>query len=110
MNDVIGGLTTCVVCRRSNPIGMVCTHSESVPAPTTPFDPVQKPAHYNQGKVECIDAIEAATIGLTGIEAVEVGAVIKYVWRWKFKNGLEDLKKCRWYLDKLIEHVEGGKS
>lgn len=77
-------------------------------APT--FDPVSKPAHYNAGGVECIDALAAATIELKGIEAVCTANAIKYLWRWKLKNGAEDLKKARWYLDRLIKHVEGAKS
>lgn len=67
---------------------------------------VHHPAHYTAGKVECIDAIEAATVGLEGIQAVCTGNVIKYVWRFSRKNGDEDLRKARWYLDKLIEEVE----
>ena len=48
-------------------------------------DLVNEPEHY-QGSVECIDAIEAATAGLEGIEAVCTANVLKYVWRWKKKN------------------------
>ncbi|MBO9597129.1 MAG: DUF3310 domain-containing protein [Cohnella sp.] len=70
-------------------------------------DTVNRPAHYTAGKVECIDAIESATEGLQGIEAVCTGNVIKYAWRWKLKNGVEDLHKARWYLDKLIRRLEG---
>ena len=69
-------------------------------------DAVNKPAHYNAGKVECIDALEAATTGLTGIEAVCTANAIKYLWRWKLKNGAEDLKKAKWYLERLIKKVE----
>ena len=68
-------------------------------------DNVNKPAHY-QGKVECIDAIESAVEGLEGIEAVCTANVIKYVYRWKKKNGLEDLEKSMWYLVKLIRTVK----
>lgn len=71
---------------------------------TTTNDMVDKPAHY-QGRVECIEAIEAATAGLEGIEAVCTSNCIKYLWRWKRKNGAEDLRKARWYLDKLIRTV-----
>lgn len=74
-----------------------------------PCDMVNHPAHYTQGGIECIDAIKAAVTGITGMEAVCTGNIIRYIWRWKFKNGLEDLKKCRWYIDKLIEEVEGAK-
>lgn len=77
-----------------------------------PYCPPRKdninPNHYKQGKVECIDAIEAATSRLVGIEAVTTANVIKYLWRWKDKNGLEDLKKAKWYLEKLIQTIESG--
>lgn len=68
-------------------------------------DNVNSPAHYTQGGIECIDAIKAAVIGLKNIEAVCTANIIKYLWRWKFKNGLEDLKKAKWYLDYLIKEV-----
>lgn len=67
---------------------------------------VNHPAHYTQGNIECIDAIEAATTGLAGIEAVCTGNAIKYLWRWKYKNGIEDLRKAVWYIDKLIKKEE----
>ncbi|WP_276874204.1 DUF3310 domain-containing protein [Dialister micraerophilus] len=70
---------------------------------------ISHPVHYTHGKIECIDAIESATCDLTGIEAVCTGNIIKYVWRWKFKNGVEDLQKAEWYLHKLIEEVKGEK-
>ena len=68
-------------------------------------DRVNHPIHYTQGKVECIDAIESATYGLNGINAVCVANMIKYIWRFKNKNGLEDLHKAKWYLEKLIQNV-----
>lgn len=69
-------------------------------------DTVNHPAHYTQGGIECIEAIKAATVGLEGIEAVCMGNAIKYIWRWKQKNGIEDLKKAIWYINKLIEEKE----
>ena len=72
-------------------------------------DNVNKPAHYTQGKVECIDAIESATISLVGIIAVCVGNVIKYVWRFALKNGIEDLDKADYYLQKLRRTVREKK-
>jgi hypothetical protein len=66
-------------------------------------DKINHPSHYTSGKVECIDAIESATIGLQGIEAVCTANAIKYLWRWKKKNGVEDLQKAQWYISKLIE-------
>ncbi len=60
------------------------------------------PNHYKQGGVECIDALEAATVNLTGIEAVCTANAIKYLWRWKEKNGHEDLEKALWYINRLL--------
>lgn len=70
-------------------------------------DVVNHPSHYAQGGIECIDAIKAATVGKTGIEAVCVANVVKYLWRYEEKNGLEDVKKARWYLERLISELEG---
>lgn len=69
-------------------------------------DMVNAPPHYNQAEIECIDAIAAATINKTGIEAVNVANVIKYLWRYEAKNGVEDVKKARWYLDRLLGELE----
>jgi hypothetical protein len=70
-------------------------------------DAVQHPSHYTQGKVECIEALESATAGLSGIEAVCTANAIKYLWRWRRKNGIEDVKKAQWYINHLIKHLEG---
>ena len=70
------------------------------------LDTVNHPKHYTQGKIECIDAIESAVADLSGLDAVCTANVIKYVWRWKHKNGATDLKKAMWYLDKLIQNAE----
>lgn len=64
------------------------------------------PSHYKQGKVECIDAIESATINKKGLEAVCTANVIKYIWRCEEKGGLEDLRKAKWYLEKMISSIE----
>jgi hypothetical protein len=69
-------------------------------------DMVNHPDHYTYGKVECIDAIETATQGLTGFESYATGTILKYLWRWRHKNGIEDLKKAQWYLERLIKFVE----
>lgn len=68
-------------------------------------DMVNHPSHYTQGGIECIDAIKAATVGKSGIEAVCVANVVKYLWRYEEKNGVEDVKKARWYLERLIEEM-----
>jgi hypothetical protein len=72
--------------------------------PTT--DMVNHPSHYTSGAIECIDAIEAAVEGLEPQEAICVANVLKYVWRFKRKNGQQDLLKAKWYLDRLIEKQE----
>lgn len=69
------------------------------------IDMVNRPAHYNKGRVECIDAIEVATSDLSGIEAVCTANAIKYLWRWKEKGGIEDLEKSKWYIDRLIKKI-----
>lgn len=68
---------------------------------------VSHPSHYiSETGLETIDVIEAFTFDLKGIEAVDTANVIKYICRWKQKNGLQDLKKAAWYLNHLIDHVE----
>lgn len=69
-------------------------------------DIVNNPKHYTQGAIECIDVIEEITKPCSKFEAYIIGTVLKYLWRFKFKNGLEDLKKARWYLDRLINNME----
>ena len=69
-------------------------------------DMVNHPAHYTQGNIECIDALKAATVSKTGIEAVCTANAIKYLWRYEEKNGIEDVKKARWYIDRLIKELE----
>ena len=71
---------------------------------------VTHPSHYkSRTGLEVFDVVAAFTDGLVGIEATDTGNVIKYICRWNHKNGLQDLKKCRWYLDHLIKHVENNK-
>ena len=68
-------------------------------------DTVNRPAHYTSGGIECIDAMQAAF----GDEAVKdfcLCNAFKYLWRHHNKNGVEDLKKCRWYLNRLITEME----
>ena len=74
------------------------------------FDMVNHPKHYKaKNGMEVIDVIEAFTANLEGYEATHTGNVIKYICRWKEKNGLEDLKKAQWYLNRLIENIEKNK-
>lgn len=73
---------------------------------TKPADMVNHPPHYkSETGLETIDVIEAFTFDLKGIEATDTGNILKYMCRWKSKNGLQDLEKARWYLEHLIAHV-----
>lgn len=68
-------------------------------------DMVNHPSHYDTGKFECIDVM----LETQGVEAVKdfcLCNAFKYLYRCKRKNGLEDIKKAIWYLNKLIE-LEG---
>lgn len=67
------------------------------------MDKVNKPAHY-QGAIECIDAIES-TMTKEAFRGYLKGNVMKYMWRYEKKNGVEDLQKAEWYLKKLIESL-----
>ena len=74
---------------------------------------VEHPSHYTSGGIECIDAMKAM---LAGYEQAKIatkfywhflsGQVLKYLWRWPLKEcPLQDLKKARWYLDRLIDDI-----
>ena len=68
-------------------------------------DKVNHPEHYNQGTIECIDAIEAM---LSHEEFVGYlrGNSLKYRWRFRYKNGIEDLRKSEWYERRLLKILE----
>lgn len=68
-------------------------------------DKVNHPSHYTYGSVEVIDYIKQ-TLGKEGFKGYCLGNVIKYISRAEHKNGLEDYKKAKWYLDKMIEEEE----
>lgn len=66
-------------------------------------DAVNHPSHYQSRKgIEAMDSIEAAIEDLTGMEAFCTGNAIKYLARWKKKGGHEDLRKARFYINKLL--------
>lgn len=75
------------------------------------FDVVQRPRHYNSGKFEVIDIIEditdtAAKGGASGSECYKLGNAIKYLARYRFKNGVEDLRKSIWYVQSIIDEID----
>lgn len=68
---------------------------------------VSHPPHYqSETGLEVIDVIEAFTFDLKGIEATDTGNIIKYICRWKQKNGIQDLEKIMWYTQHLIDHLK----
>lgn len=79
--------------------------AQEIKADITKHDNVNSPKHYCKGGLECIEVIKAQ---LTHEQRVGYlyGNIIKYMWRWTDKNGLEDLRKAAHYLEWLIEEVE----
>ena len=68
------------------------------------MDMVNHPPHYNKAGIETIQAIKAMTN--EGFEYYLQGNIMKYLWRYRYKNGVEDLYKAQWYLNELIDVVE----
>lgn len=71
----------------------------------TPDDSINHPAHYTTGNIEVIEYIEDK-LSPEGLQGYFVGNIIKYISRYRYKNGIEDLKKARWYLDRMIKNME----
>jgi hypothetical protein len=65
------------------------------------FDVVNKPKHYTTGNIECLDAIEASMTKEQFVGFLK-GNIMKYLWRFEHKNGVEDLKKAQFYQNRLI--------
>ena len=110
-----GGEFPCSLCHTDDPIydGYYPAEVKNLPPPHAPEpDPVNHPGHYTQGRIECIDALESMAVGynnpvLAGLAGL-AWQVVKYVWRCPLKGKpLEDLKKARFYLDRMIKELEG---
>lgn len=71
----------------------------------TPYDNVNRPAHYNTGKYESIDVM-VETQGIDAVKNFCICNAFKYIYRHRFKNGVEDIKKAIWYLNKYVELEE----
>ena len=68
---------------------------------------VSHPAHYKGSKgLEVLEVIENFVTFLDGVEAYCTGNLIKYVCRWKAKNGIQDLRKVIYYATYLINYEE----
>ena len=86
-------------------------HKELFPEQYTDVtnDPVNHPSHYETGKFECIEVMQE----VFGVEAVKnfcLCNAFKYLYRTNRKNGLEDVKKCQWYVNKYLEIVRNEES
>ena len=68
-------------------------------------DPVNHPSHYASGGIECITAMEAS-MSPEEFQGYLRGNIFKYCWRFRDKNGVQDLQKARWYIDKLVQCLE----
>ena len=71
-------------------------------------DVVNNPPQYNTGGIECIDAMKAMSEGsyVEPHHAYCWQNAFKYIWRWPYKNGVEDLRKAQWYIERLIVELE----
>jgi hypothetical protein len=93
---------------RSNPFWDKMTFSPIVDETSgAAQDNVNNPSHYGQGKIEAIDYIEDFLNEEEFIGYLR-GNIAKYMHRFRYKNGLEDLKKAQWYQNKLIKFMEGN--
>lgn len=68
------------------------------------MDNVNHPSHYTEGKIECIEYIEDK-LTLEEYRGYIKGNVLKYITREKHKNGDEDIRKAKWYLDRLVSRL-----
>ena len=69
------------------------------------IDPVDKPDHYNKGAIEAIEAIKASMPNQE-FNGYLKGNALKYLWRYDYKGKpVEDLRKCRWYIDRLLKEI-----
>lgn len=63
---------------------------------------IDHPYHYTHGSIECIDAM-VETQGKEAVMAFCICNAMKYIWRHNTKNGVEDVRKAKWYIDKYLE-------
>ena len=81
--------------------------NEEKPVQISELDMINHPPHYiSANGLEAIDVIDAFTADLKGHDAVYTAKILKYILRWKHKDGIKDLKKARWYLNRLIDILE----
>lgn len=99
----------CVNCMRNTAIKSSVdyfTTTVKIPPVKPPKDEINHPSRYAGGQYECIDVM----VDVFGVEAVKHFCLLnsfKYIWRAEHKNGVEDIKKANWYLNKYVELSEG---
>lgn len=84
----------------------VCQFCEKKQKEATPHDVVNNPSHYKRGEIECYEALKASMTKEQFLGHLKATA-IAYLWRYDLKNGLEDVKKAKWYVDKMVKEMEG---
>lgn len=72
------------------------------------MDNINHPAHYNLSLAHCECGRRIECIDVTRHMSFALGNAVKYLWRFQHKNGLEDLRKARWYLDDIIQSMENN--
>jgi len=83
-------------------------HNQFRPLEQSDVDNVNSPSHYGNGSIECIDYIKDF-LNDDEYQGYLRGNIAKYLHRWPYKNGVEDLKKAQVYLTWLIGHTEETK-
>ena len=91
----------------TEPAGFGASQADDVINTNSGYDPVTKPSHYaGHTGIECKAAMESM-LGTDAYTAYMQGCAFKYLWRWRDKNGIEDLKKARECIDNVIRAIEG---
>lgn len=97
------GITYCGWCYREVD-NCICPDVKACNSAT--HNAVNSPEHYKNSSIECIDAIEAS-MNIDEFKGMLKGNVMKYLWRYTYKGKpVEDLKKAKWYLERLINFLE----
>lgn len=92
-----GPITGCC----QNKAGLLVRRPKEIPSCSITPDEIERPKHYTRGKIEVIDFIEDQKCDFRAASA------LKYLCRYRFKGKpLSDLKKARWYIDRMIAELE----
>lgn len=91
---------TCINC-----VGTNRSLFEPKGEPVQAEDMVNSPSHYKAGGIETIEYMQAKMTP-EQFKGYLTGNILKYISRYQYKNGIEDVKKAQWYLNKLVEHME----